>query len=101
MYGQPVDTKIVTADGALRTYNAGEGERVFNLHILSAGTASPVSLYNGSPAGTLYIKETGTANTGKTIDFGVNGIWFPLGCYIDVDPTNIVSVAVQCRKDIS
>jgi len=86
-----------TSDGELIA--AGVRVRVFNMHLISGGTASVIALINGGSSGTTYIKETGTANTGKTFDYGTEGHLFPNGCYADVD-ANIVSVLVSCRKEI-
>jgi hypothetical protein len=69
------------------------------MHIISGGGgAAIVSLINNGASGTTYIKETGTVSTGKTFDYGVHGLLFPLGCYIDLD-TNTTSVLLSCRKE--
>lgn len=104
MYGSPVGSILVgSSDIALiTTLAAGEGVRVFNMHILSGGGgAAVVSLRNGQTvAGTIWITETGTASTGKTFDYGVQGHYFPAGVFVDVD-TNTTSVLISCRKEIS
>lgn len=85
-------TLIGTADAAVST--AGQAVRVFTIHIISGGTAAVVSLRNGSTvAGTVWVTETGTISTGKTINYGTQGILFPSGCFVDVD-TNTTSVLV-------
>lgn len=99
MYGSPVGTKLVTADGEL--FAAGDTIRVFNMHILSSGGgAAVVTLKNGGSGGTAWVTETGTTSTGKTFDYGVNGILFTNGCYVDVD-ANTTSVLISCRKDLA
>ena len=71
-------------DAALGT--SGTAMRVFTLHIISDGTAGVAILRNGtSTAGTAYVTESGTISTGKTINFGTQGMLFPAGCFIDVD----------------
>lgn len=102
MYGSPTGDKLVTADGELIA--AGDTIRVFNVHILSSGTKSFVtSLLNGGAGGTVWIKETGTAGTGKTIDYGVNGKLFTNGCYVSTPAIDGVTgtILVTFRKDLA
>jgi len=80
MYGAPVGDTRVTA--AAELYTAGKPVRLFNVHIISDGTAGVTTFYNGGAGGTAYIKVTGTINTGATTDFGINGKLFPSGCYV-------------------
>lgn len=92
MSSQLGGTQLVTADAAVGT--SGVPVRVKMIHILSAATGAVVSLRNGTSAsGTVYVTETGTANTGKTVYFGDSGVVFPAGCFVDVDG-NTTSVAV-------
>ena len=83
MYGAPVGDTLVTT--AAELYTAGKPVRLFNVHIISDGTAGIVTFYNNGAGGTAYGKETGTINTGKTIDYGINGKLFPNGCYVSPD----------------
>lgn len=80
---QSIVGNVATAIGT----TAGTAVRVFTVHIISgAGGASVVSLRNGASAGgTIYITETGTANTGKTFNYGDQGVWFPAGCFVSTD----------------
>lgn len=65
---------------------SGAAIRVFMLHIISDGTAGVAILRNGtSTAGTAFVTESGTISTGKTINFGTQGMIFPAGCFLDVD----------------
>lgn len=65
---------------------SGTATRVFTLHVISDGTATVVSLRNGTSASaTAFVTETGTVSTGKTINFGTQGMLFPSGCFLDVD----------------
>lgn len=87
---------LLTADGVVGT--AGAATRVFFIHIISGGTAAVVSLRSGSTVGsTIYITETGTISTGRTLSYGANGIFFPSGCFCDVD-TNTTSVLVSFEQ---
>lgn len=85
-------SKLLTADGEVGA--AGQPVRIHNVHIISGGTAAIVAFNNNGASGTLWIKETGTISTGKTIDYGINGHLFPLGCYVDLD-NNTTSVLVN------
>lgn len=84
---------LITSDGVTGT--SGNPTRVFNIHIISgAGGGAVVSFRNGATVGsTIYLTEVGTVSTGKTIDYGTNGQYFPSGCFVDVD-TNTTSVLV-------
>jgi hypothetical protein len=83
---------FTTSDGPVGT--SGIAVRIFTLHIISGGTASVVSLRNGtSTAGVAFITETGSISTGKTINFGTQGLLFPAGCFVDVD-ANTTNVTV-------
>lgn len=90
---QNAGTQLVTVDGVVNS--AGTAVRVFAIHILSGGGgAAVVSLRTGSAVGgAIWITETGTVSTGKTFTYGTQGVWFPSGCFVDVD-TNTTSVAV-------
>lgn len=91
---QNAGVQLVTADAAVGS--AGKPVRVFSINIISGGGgAAVVSLRNGSSASdTIYVTETGTVSTGKTINFGTQGFAFPSGCFVDVD-TNTTSVLVS------
>lgn len=107
MYGNPVGTVNISSAGAIITASTfspvgqvtAPGIRVFNIHLISGGTPSVFSLTNGN-AGTTFVKVTGTANTGATFDFGVNGVFFPSGAFAVVDG-NIVSATIACRIEYS
>lgn len=89
-------TTLLTADGVVGT--SGAATRVFFFHIISGGTAAVVSLRNGTTVtSTIYITETGTINTGRTLAYGANGILFPAGCFCDVD-VNTTSVLVSYEQ---
>ena len=101
MYGSPTGDKLIAgySDGELTA--AGDVIRVFNIHVLASGTSTPiVTLRNGGLGGTIFLKETGTASTGKTIDYGVNGKLFTNGCYVSQSPVD-GSVLITFRKDLA
>lgn len=75
---------VSTTDAVVGT--SGVPTRVFTLHIISDGTAGVASLRNGTSASAVAsTTETGTASTGKTINYGTQGMSFPSGCFLDVD----------------
>ena len=83
---------VGTSDAAVQA--SGTAVRVFTIHVISGGSAAVVSLRNGTAAtATAFVTETGTASTGKTINFGDQGMVFPSGCFVDVDG-NTTSVLV-------
>ncbi len=90
---QNASTVLITADGVVNT--ASVAVRVFAIHILSGGGGAAVVALRTGPVvgGAIWIQETGTTSTGKTFSYGTQGVWFPAGCFVDVD-TNTTSVAV-------
>jgi hypothetical protein len=108
MYGAPVGTVSITTsqylisttvtDASSSTVTIPTGTRIFNIHLISGATASVLNIANGQ-GGTNYLKLTcPVVSTGNTFDFGINGIFFPLGAYATVDG-NIVTAQIQCRAD--
>jgi len=83
---------LFTADGALPP--SGQPVRIYNMHIISGGSAGVVSLRDGTTvADTIRITETGTASTGRTIEFGETGVLFENGCFYDED-ANVTSTLI-------
>lgn len=65
---------------------SGSPVRVFALNFTSDGTAGILILRNGtSTGGTVYVTENGVVSSGKTVIYGPQGVWFPGGCFLDVD----------------
>ena len=88
----------VTADTAIGT--SGRPIRVFAVNMLSGGTAGQLELANGTTdAAPIWIREVGTASTGKTVTYGEEGILFPLGCFYD-DDSNFTSVTIQYAEEL-
>lgn len=84
---------LLTADGIVG--RSGAPVVVYAFHFISGGTPAVLSLKNGTTSsGTTYITETGTANTGKTVELGSLGTFFPEGCFVDFD-ANTTSVLVS------
>lgn len=91
-------TKLITADGEVSA--AGVRTRIYMVHIISSGGgAAVVSFKNNGASGTTYLTETGTVSTGKTFIYGEEGVFFPNGCYVDVD-ANTTSVAVTYHTEV-
>lgn len=99
MYGAPVGDVLLTS-GTSQAISTSYKARVFNIHLISSGTAggSIIQLFDNGPNGILKIKETGTASTGKTFDYGINGKLFNNGVSIIPD-ANLVSVSVSLRQE--
>lgn len=72
---------LLTGSGAVGV--AGKPKVIYGLHVIS-GTASVVILKNNGTGGTIYIKQTGTANTGATFVFP-EGFFFPTDCFYTAD----------------
>lgn len=87
-----------TADSVIGT--SGKPIRVWAVNMLSGGTAGQLVLRNGTAAGDdIWVREVGTANTGKTVTYGQEGILFPNGCFYD-DDSNFTSVTIQYTQEI-
>ncbi len=64
----------------------GKPIRVFCVNFTSDGTAGVLILRNGTTASdTVYVTENGVISSGKTVAYGQAGIFFPAGCFMDVD----------------
>jgi hypothetical protein len=72
--------------------------RIFAIHPIS-GTATIIKLHSGAVGGTINLQETGTENTGKTINYGPWGVLFPSGCTVETD-ANTVSCLVQYQTEV-
>jgi hypothetical protein len=91
-------TNVLQATGDSLIGEAKKATRVFALHIIS-GTAAVVALRDGQTvSGTIYIQETGTANTGKTFTYGRFGMLFPDGCFLDLD-VNTTSALIAYSQE--
>lgn len=76
---------------------SGVAVRVFTVHLISDATATVTSLRNGTSASaTIYATETGTVSTGKTINYGTQGMLFPAGCFCDVDAHCVGGIVTFC-----
>lgn len=92
---QNAGTQILSASGAIGVAN--KPCRIFAIHIV-CGTAAIAHVHSGGSSGTACIKETGTANTGKTITYGNQGMHFPVGAYCSFE-TNVSRVVVTYNQD--
>jgi len=87
---------FTTTDGALGT--AGKPTRVHTISLVSGGTASTVKLYDGTVAsGNQYVQVDGTINKGTFLDSSA-GIYFPNGCFVNVD-ANTVGLVVTYHQE--
>jgi len=86
-------TQLLTAAGVVGS--SGKAVRVFNITVVSDGTAGVTTVRNGtSSGGTTYDIITGTVSTGVNRNYGTQGKVFAAGCYIDADAHSI-GVAVD------
>ncbi len=84
-------------DAAIGT--SGVATRVFTVHLISDGTATITSLRNGTAStATAFATETGTISTGKTINYGLQGLMFPAGCWLDVDAHCIGGIVTYTQE---
>lgn len=73
----------ITGDSAVGP--SGLPIRLYCVSLVSGGTASVLSLKNGtSTAGTEYVSITGTVSTGAVVNFA-GGLRFPGGLFADAD----------------
>lgn len=84
---QNAGTQSIAGNNPVAIGTAGTAVRVYTIHVISTGGgASVVSLRNGSTAGgTIWVTETGTISTGKSVNYGTQGILFPAGCFVSTD----------------
>ena len=88
----------VTSDQVVGT--SGRPIRVFALNMLSGGTAGELVLRNGTSAsGAIWVREKGVVSTGKTVEYGQQGILFPAGCFYD-DDSNFTGVTIQYAEEL-
>lgn len=93
MQGHP-GSVLKVADGVVGT--SGKPVRIYNMQILSGGTAGEVKLYNGTAATTLYVHEVcPVVSTSNGFDYGKEGLLFPNGCYYEeVVDANVTSTLI-------
>ena len=93
---QNAGTQILTATGVIGV--SGKPVRIYGIQIV-CGTAAVAHIHSGTAASsTAAYKETGTANTGKTISFGLPGLYFPSGAYCSFE-TNVSRVIASYSQD--
>lgn len=89
-------TQRVTADIAVGS--SGMATRVYSVNLISGGTASTLTLRNGTSAsGTTWEQIDGTASQSVTKNYA-GGLLFPAGCFADVD-ANISYATIVCSSD--
>jgi len=92
---------LKAADGVVGL--SGKPIRIFNINVLSGGTAGQIKLYNGTAAtDTLYVHEVcGTVSTGNGFDYGKEGFLFPAGCfYEEVVDANVTSTLISFKVEL-
>jgi hypothetical protein len=94
MIGQTTTVNVATTD---TTLGGSSPTRVFNLTVLSDGTAGVCTLKNGT---TVWVNPTFTINKSVTIDFGEEGLLFPAGCSVDVDAHCIATLVTYRVEEV-
>ena len=88
---------FTTTDGVVGT--SGKPIRVFDIILISGGTASQVIMRNGTTTGgTPYIQLDGTISKMTTFSSN-NGILFKDGCFADVD-ANTAELIVSFWQEV-
>ena len=65
-----------------------------------SGTAGELVLRNGTlDTDAIWVRELGTANTGRTVVYGTEGILFPAGLFYD-DDSNFTGVTFQFSEEL-
>ena len=84
MIGATTTVNIASTDSVIGI--SGSPVRVFQLTVLSDGTAGVCLLKNGTDTnGQIYVNQTNVVNKTVTVNFGEEGILFPGGLFADVD----------------
>lgn len=91
-------TQYITNQTDVAIGTSGKPIRVFDINVVSGGTAAVVKLYNGTSATGSFIQINGTINIGVSVN-SLAGFLFPLGCFADVD-ANTTSLAVNFAQEI-
>jgi hypothetical protein len=94
MIGQTTTVNVATKD---TTLGGSSPTRIFNLTVLSDGTAGVCTLKSGS---TVWVNPTFTINKSVPIDFGEEGILFPTGCAVDVDAHCIATLVTYRVEEV-
>ena len=91
-------TVIKTADGAVGP--SGGRIRVFSVSGLSDGTIRNIVLRNGAAdTAQIYVTIAGVASVSVTQNFGVEGMVFDAGCFVDFT-ASAVNVVVTYRVEL-
>lgn len=99
MIGMTSTINVATTDQAVGT--SGKPTRVFQITVLSDGTAGVSLLRNGtSTSGTIYVNPTNVVNKSATVSFGEEGILFPGGCFADVD-AHCIATLITYRQEVA
>ena len=87
-----------TADSVVGT--SGRPIRLYAVNMLSGATAGQLVLRNGiSDTAAILVREVGVIDTGKTVEYGVEGMLFPNGLFYD-DDSNFTGVTFQFSEEL-
>ena len=93
-------TQRIVGDGDIAIGTSGHPIRVFNIEVISGGTASTVILHSGTAivAGDNYGQVDGVANKSVVINYA-GGKLFPSGCFLQTD-ANSAFVTVTYTEEL-
>lgn len=97
MMGLAIGSQKITADGVVGI--SGQPIRVFGFILRSgSGGGAAVAVYNGSSTGgTLYEQLDGSTSTTTRFNYA-GGLFFPAGCYLDIDANTSYVTVIYCQE---
>ena len=99
MIGMTTTINAATTDQVVG--RSGSPTRVFQITVLSDGTAGVSLLRNGtSTAGAIWVNPTNVINKTATVSFGEEGILFTSGCFADVD-AHCIATLITYRNEVA
>ena len=95
--GMPGVTRLTTTDAIVGA--SGKPIRVYDVTMVSGGTASKVILRNGTTTGgTPQLQIDGVINQQVSWS-STNGLLFPDGCFADVDANTVALTVSWCVEE--
>ena len=85
MYGAPVGSQRCVGDTTI--VPPGNEARLFGINVVSSGTTAIINFLTNGSTNTTWNSErvTNVVNIASSIDYGINGIWFPNGMHMTTD----------------
>ena len=100
MLGANSGTQNISNQTDLAIGTSASPTRVFYAECLSGGTAATVILRNGTSAtATAFSQIDGTINKSASRYYGPDGLYFPAGCFADVD-ANTTYLSIVYKQEV-